>query len=308
MPIFEIGYPILKTMLVVILLFFIAECIRKFIDIPFKRRIRTVETVEDSLRIRRRLIIVRRVVTFALIILLVVISAYLGLKYGYGHDLDLLKLVGAYAIVSGFRELKGNVQNSTLSDYLAKHPVFSVYLRAFDADYYSSSPGSKAFEDVFTTRLKKKGVNVCAVGMTREVDAPYGAARVYLSDETWQQGVKELLNRAEFIFILVSDRESCIWEIRQCLPILNKVCFVVNDIERYDHVRGQLEDIVPLPNLYVSQEEQTKKKKKKTMKNPSLAIVFDDNGTPTVLPVDESLDTFTRSLFSMGKIKAKGKK
>lgn len=48
------------------------------------------------------------------------------------------------------------------------------------------------------------------------MESPEGSVRIYLDDETWQQDVSDLIEKAEYIFILVHNSKSCIWEIQQC--------------------------------------------------------------------------------------------
>lgn len=274
-------------MLTVVLLFFLGELIIKLIDTPFKKKIVNSTSVEESLSIRRRLKVVRRIVSFFLIVLMLIAVIAIGVMLGNADPGQDLGLVIAYAILVGWRELRGNVQDSSLSDYLSKYSKFALYLRAFEADYYSKNPREHSFESALCKLLKKKRVKVCAIGMTKEVDAPLGATRIYLADESWQQGVRELIERAGLVFVLVSDRDSCVWEIMQSTEFLPKFCFFVDDFEKYGHVIEQVGDRIPFP----TQEEILKavpamalnqKKKDSAMS----AILFDEGRTPTILEVD----------------------
>ena len=98
-------------MLTVLLFFFLGELIIKLIDAPFKEKIVNSTSVEESLSIRRRLKVVRRIVSFFLIVLMLFAVVSIGVRLGnedrIGQDLGL---VIAYAILVGWRELRGNVQ------------------------------------------------------------------------------------------------------------------------------------------------------------------------------------------------------
>ena len=89
---------------------------------------------------------------------------------------------------------------------------------------------------------------VCAIGMTKEADSPFGARRVYVSDESWKEDVRDLMNRANLIFVLLNDRPSCIWEIEQSADVLNKTCFLVEDIEKYNSIRSKLAGTIDFPD------------------------------------------------------------
>lgn len=274
-------------MLTVLLFFFLGELIIKLIDAPFKEKIVNSTSVEESLRIRRRLKVVRRIVSFFLIVLMLFAIVLIGIRLGnedLGQDLGM---VIAYAILVGWRELRGNVQDYSLSSYLSRYSKFALYLRAFEADYYTKNPREHSFESALCKLLKKKRVKVCAIGMTKEVDAPLGATRIYLADESWQQGVRKLIEQAGLVFVLVSDRDSCVWEIMQSTEYLPKFCFFVDDFEKYSHVIEKVGDRIPFP----TQEEilkavPTMALNQKKPDSAMSAILFDEGKTPTILEVD----------------------
>ena len=230
-------------MLTVILLFLILEGIMYLIDIPFKNKIKNSTSVETSLKARKTLKWVRIITTFVLIVVLCVIDIAIGISFGSTDEIGQVigrdvGLIIAYAIMKGWSLLKGNIQTYSKEGYLSRHNNFVLYLRAFEADFYNKSPKSHSLESNLTKAIKKMGSNICAIGMTKELDAPYGADRVYVGDDTWQTDVAELMQKAKMIFILMSDRESCIWEIAQGARMLDKICFIVNDAEKYKNIKN----------------------------------------------------------------------
>lgn len=85
--------------------------------------------------------------------------------------------------------------------------------------------------------------------MTKEADSPIGAKRIYVDDSSWKEDVKELIEKSETIFILVRDRESCIWEIETAIAHLKKVKFIIDDIDKYNNVRETLKNKIDLPEI-----------------------------------------------------------
>ena len=226
-------------MLTVILLFLILEGVMYLIDIPFKNKIKNSTSVETSLKARKTLKWVRIISTFVLIVALCVIDITIGVSFGSTDEIGRdVGMIIAYAIMKGWSILKGNIQTYSKEGYLSRHNNFVLYLRAFEADFYNKSPKSHSLESNLAKAIKKRGSNICAIGMTKELDAPYGADRVYVGDDTWQTDVAELMQKANMIFILMSDRESCIWEIAQGARMLDKICFIVDDAEKYKNIKN----------------------------------------------------------------------
>ena len=67
-----------------------------------------------------------------------------------------------------------------------------------------------------------------AVGMTKELNSPIGAERIYLNDAEWESEVMDLMTKASLIVILLNDSQSCIWEICKSNQFKNKVVFISN--------------------------------------------------------------------------------
>lgn len=147
----------------------------------------------------------------------------------------------------------------TIKDFYNYKGSLSLFLRGFNMDNYKSKRdvslimGSQFSEFGLAKRLAK-GSPLFAVGMTKELTAPVGAERIYLSDASWKDDVLFMMNKATSIFILVNSKESCVWEIEQSLNFLDKTCFIVDDAAQYEIVRDCFSDRFPFPNLLATEE------------------------------------------------------
>ena len=175
----------------------------------------------------------------------------------------------------------GNISALTKSLFLKKYGRrYALYLRGFTEDDYSSlsvlenRKKTEGFSEYELVRAVSKTLPVCAVGMTKEVDAPYGAMRVYVNDTTWKSDVRELMEKATHIFILVNSRQSCIWEIEQAGEMLNKTDFIVDDLVKYSEAQTMMSGI-KLPNIRFT-------------KDNSIGVVTFKNGDVVVNTVENT--------------------
>jgi hypothetical protein len=91
--------------------------------------------------------------------------------------------------------------------------------------------------------------------MTKEIESPRGALRVYLSDSNWKEDVYDLMHNAQKIYILVNDRNSCIWEIEQSIEMIDKTVYIVDDLQKYDNVRLRISNPVLLPEISANEKQ-----------------------------------------------------
>lgn len=223
------------------------------LDIPFKKKVERSTSVEESLKARRILSGFRRFWAPFLIIAFCVVMIVVDMKIGQADQMaHHVGLIIALAIIEGIvPRLRGNVQANSKDQYLAKYKDdgYALYLRAFESDFYTKDPKAHSFEGDLNKAFERFGKNLCAIGMTKELDAPYGATRVYVSDESWQTDVKELMKHADKIIILASDRQSCIWEISQSAEMLRKTFFIFDSESRYVNVKNSLQDTIRFPEF-----------------------------------------------------------
>lgn len=130
---------------------------------------------------------------------------------------------------------KGNISTLVVKNILSRNEPFTLYLRAFKSDRDSSNFSEKHFVRL----LERMSIpELYAVGLPNEMDAPYGATRVYISDSTWEQEVEELMIKASEIYLRVCDTEPCKWELGKSLLLRGKLILLVDNISEYDTVRG----------------------------------------------------------------------
>jgi hypothetical protein len=85
-----------------------------------------------------------------------------------------------------------------------------------------------SFEEALTIALANFGP-VVAIGRPGEAHLPVGAAREYVSDETWKERVDELIGQAQLIVILIGDTPGLAWEATRLLApdVRGRVLFVM---------------------------------------------------------------------------------
>lgn len=267
-------------MLLIIAIFALYTLLQKvIIDRSLIRRIKKSENVDEAIRFRVKLKFRRRI--FLCMYLAVVLCAFTGLSIlamretgkfdvnDWGWVITLPAFIYYYLVANkNLERLVGNLSTLDKATFLSRTGEYALYLRGFEMDDYT--PESKylarekdmlrrlkkntkigfRFSEYYFTRVLQSRIPVCAVGMTKEIEAPMGALRVYLNDGTWKEDVRELMEHAKEIYILVNDRPSCVWEIEQSWEMLDKTVFLIDDRCRYARVRGLwARNDMPLPVL-----------------------------------------------------------
>jgi len=160
--------------------------------------------------------------------------------YAYKHNYQLL-----------IEKMRGNVSHMMADELISMNTPFALYLRGFNDDSYANRYKDKEFNELEFSRVVKEhlGFNMYAIGMTKELDSPRGAERVYVDDESWKETVVNLIGLSSRVYILVNDRDSCLWEMRQVSPYLEKTVFIVNDRRIYQQVREELAPYISFPEV-----------------------------------------------------------
>lgn len=170
-----------------------------------------------------------------------------------------LKPVAIFIVTSLFNAYvqKRSLPISGKRPHDIKESCFVLYLRGFAYDNYSLSEfelkngveNAHAFSEAHFISFLKKYLPVYAVGMTKEMESPVGAERIYLNDNNWEEEVYNLMERATMIVILLNDSSSCISEIAMSNNFLRKVVFISNRYTTLFNIRKALnkESIYPLP-------------------------------------------------------------
>ena len=246
-------------MLEILVVFSIYFGLQKLLDNPIEKKIREAKTAEEAIEQRKRLKRFRS--TFFIIYLIVYIVFSLWINFSVGEQDTNAVATSIKGLALGavymyqylkqqkkYKVLMGNVSTFGKDDYLEQNEHFALFLRGFEEDDYSKENDLAKIKDLqkfseykFMNILQMR-ISACAIGMTKETDSPYGAKRVYVNDASWKQDVKELMEKADEIYILVNDRVSCIWEIEQSATMLNKTIFIIDDITKYENVRNKLNE------------------------------------------------------------------
>lgn len=251
-------------MLLALIIVVIYTVILKIIEDPIIEQIQVGGDFDEILYLRKKLIKLRK--RSLVIILILCFALYLIQVIGYKIDWYDLEAIGSFfmSIFSCYvivRKKKNHNPLSVMSD-LSKDDVLTskkdyiLFLRGFEQDDYTPKAQINEWERSFRnfsefhfTSTLKQSINVYAVGMTKEVEAPTGADRVYLSDKDWKQDVLDLMVNARLIVVLVDDRESCIWEIERSIDMLNKTLFIVDDAEKYSNILMSMGDKIAFPQM-----------------------------------------------------------
>ena len=230
----------------------------KLYDRKSKKRINDAKNTQYSSEIRKRILNRRKssaIVYFSFIFIFLIIAIVFSGKLQVFINSLIIIVVLATTIIFDYRktDIYGNISSQTPAEFLADSKEFYLYLRGFDVDipYGEKTKNNQSFnESMFVEVVDYAlGTTCCALGMTKEVDSPIGATRVYVNDDDWQNSVLELMKKANRIFILINDRKSCLWEIEQSIELLNKTVFIVDDYEKYNAVRNRFIDKINMPVL-----------------------------------------------------------
>ena len=256
------------VMLETILVYAIVCVLIKVVEKPLVKKIAFSKNTEDAISIRRMLIALRIGISILLfggyLLCIVAIGDFDNPNASKSVEawksvimtIAFIFIVGIQQL--GFKKLLGNISCLTKTAFLSAHENFVLFLRGFNDDDYSDITEirkdhfEKFSEYGFMSLLEVSKISACAIGMTKESDSPIGAKRIYVDDNSWKEDVNELIEKARDIFILVRDRESCIWEIEKSLVHLSKVQFIVDDIDIYNNVREKIKGKIELPQIEIA--------------------------------------------------------
>lgn len=163
-------------------------------------------------------------------------------------------------ISKGATKAVGCISTISKQSFLDNHKEYVLFLRGFEDDDYKHEPYvSESLHSTFSeyefASLISQEHTICAVGMTKEIESPRGAVRVYLSDSNWKEDVCDLMHNAQKIYILVNDRNSCIWEIEQSFEMIDKTVYIVDDLQKYDNVRLRICNPALLPEISANEKQ-----------------------------------------------------
>lgn len=262
-------------MIEIIIVFFLFTLLLKIVDYPNVKKLKKSTNLDDSMILRKK-IKKNRIITFSIYLFLYVIifiktkintissDNYLSIiRCVYSLIIFPFSLYIYLVYLNTYKRMMGIISVYKKEDFLQKYNNYALYLRGFENDIYKkyikiNDKGNSKFSEFEFTLLLQKKIQTCAVGMTKEADSPIGATRIYLNDDTWKEDVEDLMHKSICIYILIDDRESCIWEIEQSSKLLEKTTFIVDDITKYNNVREKLKHIIPFPKIDDNRISETK--------------------------------------------------
>lgn len=186
----------------------------------------------------------------------------------------MFAIIASYTIFSGDNTGINSIMIGLLSawiSYVNKHSLplsgkrpnditkfkFILYLRGFAHDDYTLNQidltkkrnDLSNFSEGHFISILKQYMPVYTIGMTKELNSPIGAERIYLNDAEWEQEVINLMEKASLIVILLNDSQSCIWEICQSNQFKEKVVFISDNSVKLTNIRKELNKqyVYPFP-------------------------------------------------------------
>lgn len=249
----------LWVFIIVTLIWALFNLLKKSYDNRACKIINRATGAEQAVQIRRRLLKKRTISLYVILTILALcylvfmwLEPYYGIGYSPTALVVAIVLYTQIAYEKPKTQIYGNLSYITAKEYLKGKEEFYLYLRGFSDDlpFKSSNklPKGKFDETLLAEAVEYGfGMPMCALGMTREIDSPLGAKRLYVNDDDWQEHVLQLMQRAKQIFILVNNRTSCLWEIEQAQMMKDKIVFIVDDYGNYSEVRKIYGDMFDMP-------------------------------------------------------------
>lgn len=224
------------------------------IDLYYKKKIKSIKVKQEYYSVRLRLYYIHVFIwiLFSLSISLLTIPFLVDgvlLKIILVILLTALLLWGYTKILNG---LETKPMYKSIDDVLGLE--FSLYLRAFEEDDKSlenqknhSHHFQASYDDFLESEFITLLDDVIAVGQPGQPIPPKGAKRLYFDNNEWKESVEKLIEKANKIIVLISDKPSCIWEIEKLKDYLDKTFFIVRDFSVYKSVCRKLESQIELP-------------------------------------------------------------
>jgi hypothetical protein len=205
-------------MLLITIILAIIEIWLKSLVTDANTKITNASSTKDVIRIRRKYKLKRKIIIvfISLIYFLwCIIAAIISNEPKNLYGLILLIWFVPDFIKDKYRNVSTSIADNVPDDFI-------LYLRGFNEDKYGSinsvnSIPTDCFSEINLAHAVNEHYPLIAIGMTKELDAPFGAQRIYLEDSEWQDGVKKLILKAKAVIILLHDSKSCHFEITNCL-------------------------------------------------------------------------------------------
>ena len=205
------------------------------------RNILSSNNADEACNYRKKFILQRIIITVSFLIIAITLIC---MSDNYGMNTGLLAMLTGWSMKND-KDVRPlwykRPKDIKKSNYI-------LYLRGFSSDDYTTTYQDLAKKKRFHFKFSegdfiyflRQYMPVFAVGMTKELESPLGAERIYLNDKTWREEVMELMQEAQLIVISLNDSSSCIWEIQQAYQFKNKVVYIADDKEKLLNIRKEM--------------------------------------------------------------------
>lgn len=115
---------------------------------------------------------------------------------------------------------------------------FNLYLRSFDADNIHKK------DEEFICRTFNHLFPTYAIGDPSSLLQPYGADRIYATDDEWQEAVSSLMSKSKLIIVRCGLTNGTLWEIDKIFSTsyVNKSVFIVDNKEITNVLLSKISD------------------------------------------------------------------
>lgn len=205
------------------------------------RNILSSNNADEACNYRKKFILQRIIITVSFLIIAITLIC---MSDNYGMNTGLLAMLTGWSMKND-KDVRPlwykRPKDIKKSNYI-------LYLRGFSSDDYTTTYQDLAKKKRFHFKFSegdfiyflRQYMPVFAVGMTKELESPLGAERIYLNDKTWREEVMELMQEAQLIVISLNDSSSCIWEIQQAYQFKNKVVYIADEKEKLLNLRKEM--------------------------------------------------------------------
>lgn len=122
---------------------------------------------------------------------------------------------------------------------------YNLYLRSFEADSIHKK------DERFICRTFNHLFPTYAIGDPNTMLQPYGADRIYATDDEWQKAVSDLMLNAQLIIIRCGLTNGTLWEIDKIISsnYINKCVFILDDDKTYEVLKSKFLEIGITPQF-----------------------------------------------------------
>lgn len=167
------------------------------------------------------------------------------------------------------------------TNYIEK---FCLYLRSFNSDNNK--------EEKLICKVAKRLYSVYAIGDPNKMLQPNGADRIYVTDDSWKEVVRDMSMRSKLILLRIGQTDGTEWELFNILEsnLIDKVIFIAYSEEDYNYLISQL-SIVTSNNMTLNFNN----------KKPIAFFIENDNIIPHTIKNSKDVEVLLNDYLSKHK-------